>query len=151
MRNNKIKIIIDTNVFVNGIIFADKHLDCTKLLQLIGDAIDTNKAELVFSQDTIGELIYVMKNMVKHNVDSIEQQLEFLHSIIDLIYISYAVNTSNTKLKVECLDSTDNMFLKCAIQSKANYIISNDIKSGLHKIKDKFKVVTASQFIDLFK
>ena len=151
MRNNKTKIIIDTNIFVNGIVFSDKHLDCTKLLQYVGEAIDIGKVELVFSQDTIGELIYVMKNMVKHNIDSTEQRLEFLHSILDLIYISYSVNTRRTILKVVCLDPTDNMFLKCAIQSKANYIVSNDIKSGLHKIKDKFKVVTADEFMKLFK
>ena len=151
MRNNKLKIVVDTNIFINGMIFSDKNKDCDDLILKIYDMIEINKiAELVFSQDTIGELIYVMKNMVKHNIDSTEKQLEFLHAILDLIYISYTVNTSNTKLKVECLDPTDNMFLKCAVQSKANYIISNDIKSGLHKIKDKFKVVTADEFVKLF-
>lgn len=152
MRNNKLKIIVDTNIFINGLIFPNKHKDCDEIIIKIYEMIDILKtAELVFSQETIGELIYVMNIMVRHNIESNEIQKEFLHSIVDLIHNSYVVNTANTKLKVVCLDPTDNMFLKCAVQAKAHYIISNDIKSGLHKIKGKFKVVTANEFIELFK
>lgn len=151
MRNNKLKIVIDTNIFVNGIIFHEKYTKITNLLKIIGESITKDTIELVFSQDTIGELMYVMKNFAKHYISNEEDQKQILYMISDIIFDSYCVNTKHTKLKVECLDPTDNMFLKCAVQSKANYIISNDIKSGLHKIKDKFKVVTADELVKLFE
>lgn len=150
MRNNKIKIIVDTNVFINGMIFPEEYINDGKVFDIVLNLIDKNKIELVFSQETIGELIYLMKNFIKYNIKDINNQFEFLHGIIDLIYENYSINTEHTVCE-KCDDPKDDMFIECAFQSRADYIITNDYKSGMFKItKYKFKVVNCEDFIKMF-
>jgi predicted nucleic acid-binding protein len=43
------------------------------------------------------------------------------------------------------------MFLKCATEGKAEFLISDDFKSGMHLIKDaKVKVVSTENFIKAY-
>jgi len=44
------------------------------------------------------------------------------------------------------------MFLKCAMKGKANYLISDDFKSGMHNIDSLgFKVLSAKDFCEMVK
>jgi len=47
------------------------------------------------------------------------------------------------------------MFLKCAIEGKANYLISNDFRSGMHVIeesdKSDIKIVSSQEFIRMYE
>lgn len=78
----KIRIVVDTNIFINSW-FSSKHLYCDAVI----DLISKNEAQLLFSQDTIGELFYVIKNIVLHLFDDNKDRLEYLYylSCISLI------------------------------------------------------------------
>ncbi|GAB6150220.1 putative toxin-antitoxin system toxin component, PIN family [Clostridium novyi] len=142
---NKLAVVVDTNIFINGLFFSEKHKDCVKIL----DYIDSGKIIPLFSQDTIGELMYLMKNFAKHNLEYHSERLMYLHGITDVIYYGFSINTEN----VDCPDVddiNDKMFLKIAYKQNVDYIITNDKKSGLFNMWDKVKVVTAEGFLNIY-
>jgi len=143
---SKIKVIADTNIFINSW-FSNSHFYCDAII----DLIDNKKIELIFSQDTIGELFYVVKNFVVCTLEDIELQFEYMHMLSEIFFDATSVNT----FKTECpkiKDSSDEMFLKTAIESNADYIVSDDKKSGMHKVElEGTKIVNSKQFVSMFE
>lgn len=149
MRNNKVKIVIDTNVFINGLIFPFEYKYDKDIINILFNLIDEEKIELVFSQDTIGELVYIFKNKVKHYIAKEEWEM-YMCQIIIIFLRAYSVNTTYTKTP-RCIDPNDNMFLKCAKQSYAKYLISNDLKSKMSKVKSPYTtVLTSKEFLNIY-
>lgn len=64
-------------------------------------------------------------------------------------FYASAVNTLETEFE-KTNDEFDDMFLKCAIEANADYLVSDDLRSGLHD-KDgyQFDVVTSKEFVEL--
>ncbi|MGG7149693.1 putative toxin-antitoxin system toxin component, PIN family [Clostridium neonatale] len=137
----KLKLVIDTNIFIRGIFLQKTYFHCVTLLELL----ENENIELVFSQDTIGELLYVIKNFAKHTSYSYDEQLETLYNVSKIFYDSNSVNTVET-VAPKCSDMFDDMFLKCYIQGNADYIITDDFKSEMDKISN-IKVLESKKFI----
>jgi len=147
LRNmSKIKVVADTNIFINSW-FSSNHFYCDAVI----DLIDNKKIELVFSQDTIGELFYVVKNFVYHAFNDKQIQFEYMHMLSEIFFESSSVNTSKTECP-KIKDSSDEMFLKTAIESNADYIVSDDKESGMHIVKlDSIKIVNSKQFVSMYE
>ena len=149
MRNSKIKIVVDTNVFINSLIFTEDNSNDTEALGILYDLIENNKIELAFSQDTIGELFYILKNKILHYIEE-DKQIDIINGIATLFLLSYSVNTEGTQCQ-KCKDPKDDMFIECAIRGNATYIITNDFRSGLSDItKYKFKTIKCNEFIKMY-
>ena len=145
---NKPKVVIDTNIFIDGL-FSYKEIDNEYCIKVI-DLIDNRKILLLFAQDTIGELVYIAKNFARYNFNNIKDRISLLNYLIELFYHSTSVNTSNT-ISPEINDKYDDMFLKCAIQGNAEYLISDDLNSGMHDVEGLgFKILNAKDFCMLF-
>jgi len=142
------KVVIDTNIFLNS--WIDDLGSCNYILELIF----INKLKLLFSQDTIGELIYVAKKYAIKNMSSDKSRIPFMQKLAEMFYLATSVDTSET-LCPKINDVYDEMFLKCAIEGKANYLISNDFRSGMHvvEIDDKkdIKIVSSQDFIRMYE
>lgn len=150
MQNNKIKIVIDTNVFIYGTIPQLLIKEDNQTINIIENLLETDTIELVFSQDTIGELIYIFKNIIKHCVNDIIERESYMHKIMILFLNGYSINTTHT-IAPRCADPNDNMFLKCAIGSNATYLISDDLKSHMKDANlNDTKVLTAKEFVDIY-
>jgi len=150
MRNNKTKIVVDTNVFINSMIFPKKHKKDLKAMKILFDLVEIDKVELVFSQDTIGELIYNMKNKILHNIKEMDEQIIAINTIADIFLYSYSVNTSST-ITEKCKDPRDDMFIECGVKGRANYIMTNDYESGMFAITQyDLKVLNCDEFIEIF-
>lgn len=142
---SKPKVVLDTNIFINGWLFAEDHGSCSQIM----DMIDNRKIQLLFAQDTIGELVYVTKNFARHNIDDVNLQISLLQRVMELFYYSTSINTMDTK-SLPIADKYDSMFLKCAIEGKADYLVSDDFKSGMHEIvNDSFQVVSPNRFEEI--
>ena len=142
---NKPKIVLDTNIFINGWFFSEEY--SIKIL----DLIKNKQIYLLFAQDTIGELVYVAKNFARHYINDIKLRITLLEQIMELFYYSTSVNTVDINVP-EINDKYDDMFLKCAVRGKANYLISDDFKSGMHSIdKLGFKVLSAKDFCEMIE
>ena len=74
-----------------------------------------------------------------------------MHMLSEIFFESSSVNTS----KSECpniKDSSDEMFLKTAIDSNADYIVSDEKESGMHiKKLDSIKIVNSKQFVSMYE
>jgi len=144
MSNEKIKVVVDTNVFLHGM--SHRNINSVKILKLI----EQRKLQLIFAQDTIGELVWVIKNFVRHNIDDIKTRVIVLQNLMTLFYYGNSVNT----LEVTCAeinDDTDEMFLKCAIKGEAEYLISNDLASGMHYVYiNGIKILNSEDFIKMY-
>lgn len=73
-----------------------------------------------------------------------------LQGVMELFYYCTSVNTMNTS-SPNIFDKYDDMFLKCAIEGNADYLVSDDFKSGMHVVNNiNFTVVSSDKFIELF-
>lgn len=124
----KIRAVIDTNIFINSW-FSNKYFFCDAVM----DLVNNNKITLLFSQETIGELFYVIKNAVAFLIDDKHERYDYLHDLSDIFLDAISVNT----LETECPalnDVFDEMFLKTAIKGEADFLVSNDFRSGIHAV-----------------
>ncbi len=141
-----IKAVIDTQIFIKSW-FANKYGYCDQIL----DLIDQGTIRPVFSQDTIGELMLITKNFAYHVIEDKENRLEILQNLARMFLDAISVNTQDTigsKLK----DETDEMFLKAAIKGKADFLISDDFRSGLHQIDlEGIRIVSSEEFISIYQ
>ncbi|MGR6760440.1 putative toxin-antitoxin system toxin component, PIN family [Paenibacillus sp. T2-29] len=136
--------VVDTNVFVHALFYEDEN--CLKIM----DMVENNELNLLFSRDTIGELMYILKNFSRHNLDE-NEGIELLQNIAELFYTSKSYNDSKISPNTLPKDPDDIMFLKCAIKGNADYLITNDLKSGLIKLTEyDFIGITAKDFIEGF-
>ncbi|MDI6812167.1 MAG: putative toxin-antitoxin system toxin component, PIN family [Desulfitobacteriaceae bacterium] len=141
-----IKAVIDTQIFIKSW-FANKYGYCDQIL----DLIDQGTIRPVFSQDTIGELMLITKNFAYHVIEDKENRLEILQNLARMFLDAISVNTQDTigpKLK----DETDEMFLKAAIKGEADFLISDDFRSGLHQIDlEGIRIVSSEEFIAIYQ
>ena len=138
----KLRLVIDTNVFIKKFFFESKYYHCKTLLDVI---TNNENIDLIFTQDTIGELFYVAKLMININNIKYEDGLIIMNKISKIFYDSIIVNTRDT-IAPKCEDMFDDMFLKCYVESQADYIITDDFKSGMNKISS-IKVLESKDFI----
>lgn len=114
----KTRAVIDTSVMIS-VAFAKKGL--TKDLR---DMIADGGFTLVTSTEIIKELYRVLNypHIVRRFKPSKSDIIEFLGMILERSLITkglYGVNKISE-------NSTDNMFLACALEGKADYIVSRD-------------------------
>lgn len=141
----KIELILDTNIFIDAINGNDYAI---KILALV----DSKKAKLYFSRNTVGELFYVAHNICKYQIKNKRISKDIMLNLTDMYLNSVNINTKNSDGSPKCKDIDDDMFLECAYISKPDYLISNDIKSGMHSISfDKTKIITSKEFIENFE
>ena len=95
---NKIKVVIDTNIFIKSW-FNNRYFYCDSII----DLLNNGKIQLVFSQDTIGELFYITKNFVSFAFDDKEAQLEYMRNLSCIFLGAISINT----VKTECVELFD--------------------------------------------
>lgn len=60
-------------------------------------------------------------------------RLHFLNEISALFYEGKSINTENTTAE-KCNDIHDDMFIECFVESNADYIITQDYRSGMQNV-----------------
>jgi putative PIN family toxin of toxin-antitoxin system len=141
----KDRVVIDTDVFIGA--WFDNDPTCQELIELVYD----RTILLLFSQQTIGELIYVTKNFARYAFDDVEERITFLAHLMDIFYHSHSINTieQDQKILLKSEDEYDDMFIECAYYGKAQYIITNDKQNGLLKLGEYegTKIITPQAYI----
>jgi putative PIN family toxin of toxin-antitoxin system len=140
----KPNVVIDTQVFIRGWCGTDKT--CERIV----DAVDARKVQVFFAQDTIGELMYVLKYYARHNSFSPKDTVDMLKKLAEPFYYGTTKNTLHTILSAPINDKTDEMFVKCAIEGEVDFLITEDTKSSMHGITTyPFKVVYPDEFLSI--
>lgn len=135
------KIVIDTNLFISAVLSAKG-----KPAQIL-DLVKEEKLELFISKPILQEIekVFSYHHIKKiHNLNQSE-----INNILDDI-IKFAKFTPN-ELSIKAIkdDSNDDKFLECAIEAKADFIISGDHHLTNLKIFQEIKIVTPTEFIKL--
>ena len=138
MKIRKIKIILDTNIWISFLITKD-----FKKLDLL---IKRGKIQLLFSNELLEEFISVAqrpKFKKYFTKDDIEKLLDNFDSYGKIIEIKSDIK--------ECRDIKDNFLLNLAIDGRADYLITGDNDLlNIHTIK-KTKIVSITDFLKIIK
>jgi len=146
IRSAKLRVVIDTNLFISGII-AGQGLP-SKLLQAWRDGIFI----LIISEILIGEMKTVLwrpriQKEYKIGSAKITQMTDTLKSGAELVRPASAES-----LSVHCRDAKDDLLLATSIAGQADYLVTGDkdllvLNGDTHL--GKSKIVTARKFLDL--
>ncbi|WP_144524712.1 putative toxin-antitoxin system toxin component, PIN family [Bacillus sp. DE0042] len=142
--NKKVKVVLDTNVFIQALFF--QNPSPVKIIKLV----QAREIELVFSQDTMGELMYVIKSFVENRISDAKKQETVFLGIAKLIFFSETVNIAGMGDIPEIVDKEDLMFMNTAIASDADYLVTTDFRSGLNTVSGiACNVLTPYQFMEI--
>lgn len=119
------KVVCDTNVFISAIVFGGFPR------QIIKSAVD-GEFNLYISAPIIWEITRVLREKFKYSDSDLEQ-------IIKTIASTCTVVDPKQKVDLVDLNPTDNKILECALEAKADYIVSGDKKHLV--ILKKFKTI----------
>ena len=132
------RIILDTNVWISSIIKGGK---AGKVL----DYLETHNCQIFISPDILSEIDRVLDypRIKKILLKSGKSKIEVLKRILDMCLLI----RPQLKLQVIQDDPDDNVFLECAQEISANYIISGDthlLKLGNFK---NTRILSPSSFL----
>jgi putative PIN family toxin of toxin-antitoxin system len=133
-KNNTLKLIIDTNLWVSFLI-SNTHRKLDALLI-------ENKVILLFSEALITEVEQtISKPRLKKyfSENALQEMLEVFEPYIELIEVRSIVSV--------CRDPDDNFLLALAKDGKANYLITGDQDLLVLKKFGKTRIVTITAFL----
>lgn len=139
-REKPAKAVIDTNVLVSGL-FAETG-SVAELMELWID----EKFELVTSEEILSELYRVLhKPSVQEHFKPAEDDInEYIETLREKATITPDLYQTDRIKK----DPTDNKFLACGLESKADYVVSGD--KHLREIKHfhGIKLIDVKGFVE---
>lgn len=138
MAKRKIKLILDTNLWISFLI-SNNHTQ-------LDNIIFKKQAELIFSQELLEEFLDVVKRPKFCRFFSREDIEELLKTIQN--YSIFIDVKSNVNL---CRDKKDNFLLSLARDSKADYLITGDKDLLVLKSIDKTEILTITNFFKILK
>lgn len=127
---DKIKVVVDTNVFINAIFHNDKA--CKKILQYNNE----NKIQFCFNEYTNKELYYIIGELLQKTmkkIDTARMLSRFGKMMYSVEKVEHQTRTNY------CVDKSDNNFIDCCIDGKVNYLITSDIH--IEDVRDKIKEI----------
>jgi len=132
------RIVIDTNVLVSAIFWEGNE---SKVIGLAGKG----KIKLLTSVALLSELGKVLKNK-KFRLDerAVENHVQHILTLSELI-------SPRCRLDAVHEDPTDNRVLECALEGKAEYIVSGDKHLLRMKKFRGIKIVRAKEFLEVLK
>ena len=138
------KLVIDTCVFVEGFIGMEESSSSILL-----DEIDKNGSRYIFSMDTVGELLYILKKECNSVHFEFEQTNIILTTAVTFFQNGKSINTRRTVSPFRATDPDDQMFIDAAYEAGATHIITLDKKSGILQLEDTpFKCMTPDEYLE---
>ena len=140
-----IKAVIDTNLFVRTMLKG-------KITVPLFDAWRDNKFILVFSEPIIEEIFEVLyRPRIKKAIT--DDEIEELRNLIEeKRRMGYALLVDHGQKLQVSKDPDDNMFIECAVEAKADYIVTGDKEDllSLQKYED-IEIISVTRFLEILK
>lgn len=135
MRNQKSRIILDTNLWVSFLI--------TKDFSKLDEILFSKKAILIFSEELLNEFLEVVhrpKIRRYFRQDDLEELLETIDEYAEFAHIKTAINL--------CRDEKDNFLLSLAVDGHVDYLLTGDKDLLILNQIEKTKITTVSTFLE---
>lgn len=131
-----LKITADTNIYISAILFGGKPEQIIKFAA-------AEKITLLISHDILAEIAYVLRSKFSWSNQQIDQVDEMLKEICFFV-------TPSHRLKVIKDDDADNRILECALEGKADFIVTGD-KRHLLPLKEYngIRIVDTAYFLKI--
>ncbi|MBF0456822.1 MAG: putative toxin-antitoxin system toxin component, PIN family [Nitrospirae bacterium] len=137
----RIKAVIDTNVFVSGII--SPKGSPYKLL----DAALKGQFRVVTSFSINREILNVIHR--EHIYTKYHLNEDILNGITSFLYEGTVITDEAINVKHIKADPADDKFLSCAIEGEADYIVSGDAHLLALKHYQRIQIVNAATFMKI--
>ncbi|MED1923865.1 MULTISPECIES: putative toxin-antitoxin system toxin component, PIN family [Bacillus] len=139
------RIVADTCVFVESIFGLDGNAS-----EIFFSSLEHKDARLVFSRETIGELMYILKR--ECNNLRLDEALtsEVLNNASRMFQLGKSVNTKHLKVPTQQIkDPDDQMFVDTAYVADATHLVTLDKKSGMLSLSNvPFTCCTPTEYIE---
>ncbi len=135
-----LKMVLDTNTLVSAFFWEGNESDLLK-------KIEEGKAYLFISPEILKEVEEVIKRPKFENVALLANQTPG-KIIQKIISVSHMVFGPRLNINV-CRDPKDNIFVECAVNAKADYIVSGDKDLLSLKKHNNIKIVATSEILKL--
>ena len=129
----KCRIIIDTNLWISFLL--------SKRFNFIDKLLDSGKVELVFSGESLDELVEVASRPKLKKFFTAEDWTLFFE-----IISRYAIHVQVVSSVTLCRDAKDNFLLSLAQDAKANYLLTGDKDLLVLKSFDITQIITITEF-----
>lgn len=133
-QRGKIRAVIDTNIIISAFLKPDGI--CSAIIQ----AITEEKFELVFSDEIVDEYIEVL---IRKGIN-----LKLIRDLNKLLS-EKSLKTKGLYKVERSEDIKDNMFLACALEGKADYLVTSDHHLRNIKYYHGVQIVSVEQFLKL--
>jgi putative PIN family toxin of toxin-antitoxin system len=141
-----LKIVLDTNVFLSGILSPNRGP--AKIL----DLIISGKCKLVSSPQIIQEIQRVTQypGIIRLTKKRKIRPEELADAILKVLRVS-GITPGALKVQGVCPDPQDDMFLACALEGQVDFIFSGDKHLLNLKIYQGIQIVTPATFLKLME
>ena len=133
-----IHVVLDTNIYLSGFIFGGKS---RKVLEY---AIES-KIRVHISNEILNEIATVLKRP-KFGLN--ERQVRFVLNEIELLSETCEPSESISNV---CRDVKDHIILECAVESKADYIVSGDDDLLSLKKYKEIKILNCNELLTIIE
>ena len=133
-----LRIVIDTNIYISAILFDGKPEAIIKLAA-------AENVTLYTSHAITAEVAGVLKNKFSWTNQQVEYTDQFLRDISVLVTPTGSIDIIKT-------DDADNRILECALECKADYIVTGDRKHLLTlKRYQETAIVDSAEFLEIYE
>ncbi|RLE07912.1 putative toxin-antitoxin system toxin component, PIN family [Candidatus Aerophobetes bacterium] len=134
-KKNPVKVVVDTNVYISAILFGGNPEKIRRLSK-------EGRVELLISEAIIAEVAEVLRRKFNWENWQISQTIDEIREIATLVI-------PRQTLFIIKKDDNDNRILECAVEGKAQYIVSGD-KHHLLPLKEYqgIRILTPAQFLE---
>lgn len=134
--NEKLKVVIDTNVFISGLNFIKNESE-------ILDLFIRGEIEVYISLFILAEIERILRKKFRWREDQIQQTLNKIKKKVVIVFPKVKISVIKEK-------DDDNRILECALEGKVQYLISGD-EHHIIPLKEfkGIKILRASEFLKL--
>lgn len=138
IENKKPKVVVDTNIFISGLNFAGKPSEVLELF--IKEEIEVYISLFILEE---------LERILREKFEWSEKQLQ---RILNRIKKKAIIVQPKVKVSIIKEKKDDNRILECALEGKAQYIVSGDERHLLPlKEFQGIKILSPAEFLKLFQ
>ncbi len=136
------KAVLDANVWVSALLWGGKPVEIIK-------ASEQGKVRLVASEEILREISQVLNYPKLRKVYEVEDMrheelIEAVLKVVQFVQVS-------RRVKVVLEHPADDKFLECALEAKADYVVSGDKHLLRVDNFEKIKVVSVREFLEVLE
>lgn len=136
-----IRVVLDTNLFVSALLKPDSNPD--RIIKLVRE----EKVLLLISDAICDEIIRVLfYPKIRKRLAASDEELQ---NFVKLLRTVAIVTPGSLNLTPLAADSDDTKYLICAVEGRADYIVSGDHHLTDLVIYQGIRVVTPAEFIEI--